>query len=595
MSSVLVAGPAEKNSPFQHATNNEELAKLLSQDSNRVVVVPKKWPWLSDVDLAEHMARFSSLWLVGTEGFDAPTLRRFLNSGRVRGLISPGENFKPLAEKLEQELQKNSKIAAKNKISPEPSEKLHQANERLKALTQAMIGIQRANSIGEIEMVLNEALNPALELSWVRVAFDQQTAGLISPDDSVVEFPFTLKQTPLEGRILFGRKKPNKFAAGEKQFLREITDTASMALERLGKLDEAETLKQQWEATFDSIPHPLCITSEAHVILRTNRAFSQVLGKPFRELLGKNALQVFFPDQKPATLAPNSSLRLSKGDGLMKKEYEVICQTLGFELEGQNARLILFRDITEQLKIERRILESSKLAEIGTIASSIAHELNNPLGGMLSFLQLIRMDLEKTNPLYQDITAMEEGTLRCRDIIQNLLGFARQTGQHNLEPMDVRDAIERAVKLIELQSRSKGLSLKTRVGETPMMVKGEVNALSQSICNLLQNAIDSLVERKEREPAFQGEIEIIADTIEENVLITVRDNGLGIAPEHESQVFTPLFTTKGSESNAGLGLTVAYSIVRDHGGQLEIISQPNNGATAVITLPMLASDYTKQL
>jgi signal transduction histidine kinase len=583
---VVIAGPAD-GSPYEFVANNDELVKSLIQDPHKIVIIPKKWSWLSDADLADHMTRFSSLWLVGTEGFEPSTLRHFMNTGRVRGFIRKGESLAPVIARLEKELKRTSKVKSGEQQQQQQLHLQQEQQQRLRALTQAMIGIQRASSIGEIEMVLNEALNPALQLSWVRIMFEQQSADL-KTDDATVEFPFRLRQTPLEGKILFGRKKPAKFSTSEKQFLQEITDTTSLALERLGKLDEAETLKQQWEATFDSIVHPLCIISADNIILRTNRAFSFVLDKPFRELLGQDAFKTFFPHQTRPLMTPESVIRMSKGEGRMKKDFEVVCHALGFELEGKDARLLLFRDITEQAKIERRILESSKLAEIGTIASSIAHELNNPLGGMLSYLQLIRMDMDKTDPLYQDIMSMEEGTLRCRDIIQNLLGFARLSNKQNLEPISVKDAIERAVKLTELQTRSKGLALRTKIGPIEALVKGELNALSQALCNLLQNSIDSLVERRQLEPGFEGVIEISLDQQGSQYIISVHDNGVGIRPEHERQVFTPLFTTKDSETNAGLGLTVAYSIVRDHYGQMEIISQPGNGATAIITLPAIS-------
>lgn len=281
-------------------------------------------------------------------------------------------------------------------------------------------------------------------------------------------------------------------------------------------------------------------------------------------------------------------IRLSKGEGLQKRDYEVVYQSLGFELEGRDAKLLIFRDITEQLRLERRILESSKLAEIGTIASSIAHELNNPLGGMLSFVQLIRNDLKPEDPLFKDIIAMEEATLRCRDIIRNLLGFARLRQTQALEPMDLRDAVERAVKLVELQSRSKGIQLQVSGRDQEARINGELNSLSQALCNLLQNSIDAVVERMQVEEGFSGAIRIELAHEQGQYRVSVSDNGLGIRPEHESQVFTPLFTTKDSETNAGLGLTVAYSIIRDHAGELEIISQAGSGTTAVITVPELS-------
>lgn len=551
----------------------QQLFDSLSAQPQQVVVLPNKPKWFSAAELADVMRQFPSIWLVGTEGFESAELLRLINTGRVKGIFQNGDNLEAMVAKAQLYLENST-----------PSERgLHESNRRLKALTQAMIGIQRADSIGEIEMVLNEALAPTLGLAWVRIVFANQNLFERLAQGNVASFDFFLKEERLKGKMLFGRADKRKFKVGEKKFLQEITDTASLALGRLGKLEEAETLKQQWEATFDAISHPLCLTTKDNGILRTNLAFSRATGIPFRDLVGKNALRVFFPNLSVEVL--DSPLRLSKGEGLQKREFEIVAQSTGRDPDGTSSRLILFRDVTEQIKLERRILESSKFAELGTIASSIAHELNNPLGGMLSFLQLIRMDLAADDPITADIASMEEATLRCRDIVQNLLGFARLREPQSLSIVDFAQEIRQAVKLIELQTRTCGIDVHVNLPASPTLLIGQPNSLSQAICNILQNSIDAVTERARHEPNFSGRIDVELITGETAYRLRITDNGLGIRPEHEPQVITPLFSTKASETNAGLGLTIAYSIVRDHHGDLEIISHHGAGTTVVLSLP----------
>src|SRR5690606_2311847 len=119
----------------------------------------------------------------------------------------------------------------------------------------------------------------------------------------------------------------------------------------------------------------------------------------------------------------------------------------------------LYHDITKQLKMERQIMESTKLAELGTIGSSIAHELNNPLGGILSFTQLIKMDMSPDHPLYPDIVEMEAGVQRCKEIVQNLLGFTRNPNIDQEDDINLWEVMQRALKIVELQTKSLGVEV----------------------------------------------------------------------------------------------------------------------------------------
>jgi two-component system NtrC family sensor kinase len=243
------------------------------------------------------------------------------------------------------------------------------------------------------------------------------------------------------------------------------------------------------------------------------------------------------------------------------------------------------------------------MAELGTIGSSIAHELNNPLGGMLSFLQLIKMDLDSirselgkpAEPWIEDIIEMEKGARRCRDIVQSLLGFTRKSAHDAVENIDLREVVEQALKITELQTRSMGITVVQELPQTAIETRGQFNALAQALRNFLQNAQEAIAERQRTtsQDKTPGEIKISLrnkfDSARKNMWfeIEICDNGVGFDPAIGDQIYDPMYTTKNPNSNPGLGLTVAQQIIRDHGGHLEISSTKGSGTSAKISLPAL--------
>jgi signal transduction histidine kinase len=202
------------------------------------------------------------------------------------------------------------------------------------------------------------------------------------------------------------------------------------------------------------------------------------------------------------------------------------------------------------------------------------------------------MDLKKTDTHYDEIKQMEAATLRCRDIILNLLSFARKQDLGQFALVDLLSVVARAVKLIELQSKSKGIHIE--IGEFPeFKISGSSNALSQVMTNILQNSIDTLNEKMKLDPLFIGKIGIQAVTENGKLQIRVSDNGMGIPSEIQSQIFNPLFTTRDPALYNGMGLTTAFTIMSEHHGSLEILSQSGSGTTAIITLPIFRQSQSK--
>jgi two-component system NtrC family sensor kinase len=514
------------------------------------------------------------------------------------------------------------RVEARRKSLEEAKEKLLITNHRVEALHRALVAIHRAGSIAEMERLINEALSGALGLSWTRILFQSQarvdglgpfnpkvvalhSAALLRGDDRHKE---TL------GHIHFARSVETPFTRDETSFLGQIADAVSLAIDRLTKLEQSETLKHQWEATFDAIVDPVSLITADYTLVRINRSFAERSNAEPEKVIGRKCFEALFGRTSPCegcevvTGRPLAQLLLATGTNFRLKPartvggpsgnnaiYDVFSQEIQFKHEARALYVNMYHDVSNQLRLERQIVESAKMAELGTIGSSIAHELNNPLGGMLSFLQLIKMDLKGEEAWFGDIDEMETGARRCRDIVQSLLGFTRKSAPDVVETIDLREVVEQALKITELQTRSMGISVHQEIPRDAVELRGEFNAIAQSLRNFLQNAQEAIAERQRSGDAtsgnkLQGEIKVRLSVEPGWCVVEIADNGAGFDPQIGEQIYDPMYTTKDPVANPGLGLTVAQQIIRDHGGRLEISSTRGSGTSAKISFPRLAAE-----
>lgn len=617
-SGVLVVGSLQlKQSEFgaDEVESVREAEKYLSKRKPAVLLFATERGRDFD-DFCEMALRLSpqSLWIVSSDGLKPSQIIHGNNFGNLHDMVDGAED-PTLEEKLKSALEAHgnaaqsakhielfedqssqlkrltneleARVAKRHKGLRKSLKTLEQTKVHLEALHKALLGIHRASTILQMEQTLNEALKPSLNILWVKVRFANQSSLKNIPGAHILAIDLPLTMANNRGEVLFAKPEGKRFSPGEVDFLHELTEALALALSRLSKLEQAETLKAQWQATFDSIPHALCVTNGDFEILKLNSAFQQACPQhTFRSLIGKNCFEVFFGDafRPPVKLDSPFTFRNARVGTNETEHFEVVGERLGLSHDDQPVQLILLRSITEEARFERRIFDASKLAELGTIGSSIAHELNNPLGGMLSFLQLILMDLKKSDEIYAEVKSMEAAVHRCRDIVLNLLSFARKHDLSDMVAIDLNEVIEKSVKLIELQSKSKGISVEfVRPGAA--LIRCSQNALSQALCNILQNSIDAISEKIKSDPLFDGQIKIDLKLTGDKFRLTVHDNGTGIRPEIQNQIFNPLFTTRDPGTYAGMGLTTAFTIISEHHGSLEILSQTGSGTTAIVSLP----------
>ncbi len=501
------------------------------------------------------------------------------------------EKLITLKEELEERIQKREKTLNKSK------ERLVIANHRIQAMHEALIALNKAASLSNMETQLNHSLSDAFALTWVRIVFAHQTDLIQTIEQSkdkksFISVPLYIN-ADLIGYCFFARAKEKKFTKDERDFLDQISETVAIAIDRISKKELSEKLRGQWETTFNAFSDPICITDSKFNIVQTNMAFQEQNRKKTRANTGINAFDVFFDDNTDYLKSKiNEGPVEVRARGIKSDApefYQVSQHTVKLPNTYEQKNVLIFHNITKKKLLERQIIESSKLAELGTISSSIAHELNNPLGGMLNFLQLIQMDLDKDSPHTGDIEAMLSAGKKCKEIIENLLGFSRRTYFDIAENVKLRDLVENVLKLSQLQSKYSNIHIHIVESQKDVAINCDENQVAQAIRNVLQNSIEAIQSELERDSEYDGQIRIEIKTEDKNAVLTISDNGPGIDLSDQSLIINPLFTTKDQNLHSGLGLTIAHQILHQHGGQLEIFSQPMAGTS--VKLSMIQSRF----
>lgn len=232
--------------------------------------------------------------------------------------------------------------------------------------------------------------------------------------------------------------------------------------------------------------------------------------------------------------------------------------------------LCIARDVTENKKLESQLVNTEKLASMGTLAAGVAHELNNPLGVILGFTDLLLEKFDKDSQNHQDLKTIERHSLHCKQVVENLLSFARQ-GEGTSEYCDINDAINEIVGVVKHSLEMNNIELRMKLATGLPKVKGEVRQMQQVFLNLINNAAAAMNEG--------GILEIKTDLGPERgkVRVAVRDNGHGINEEHMDKIFDPFFTTKSEGEGTGLGLFVSHGIVTKYEGTITCESNTEEG------------------
>jgi signal transduction histidine kinase len=219
---------------------------------------------------------------------------------------------------------------------------------------------------------------------------------------------------------------------------------------------------------------------------------------------------------------------------------------------------------------------SEKLASIGLLSAGVAHEINTPLTGISSYIQMLQKKLVDTH-YTQILGKVEAQTDRVARIIKNLLAFARSPSDASFTRVDLKQSLEEILSLIDYKLRNMNIRLSLELKPVPpLYAQGE--RLQQVFINIILNALDAM--------PGGGTLKIRLDQEDGAAVVRISDSGTGIRPEHLSRIFDPFFTTKGVGKGTGLGLSISYAIIKEHDGRIEVRSEAGQGSTFTITLPI---------
>ena len=237
------------------------------------------------------------------------------------------------------------------------------------------------------------------------------------------------------------------------------------------------------------------------------------------------------------------------------------------------------KDITARLHMERQLQQADKLASLGQISTGLAHEINNPLGVMLGYTQLLLRDNTSGTQIYDDLKTIEKHARNCKTVVEDLLKFARST-RTTKSSIDVNECIEEVVSLLGHQFELDNIAVNTRLGRNLPLLIADAEKLKQVLMNLLMNAKQAI--------SGEGMIQVISrpDSSGRYLLVSISDNGCGIPARNIDKIFDPFFTTKPVGEGTGLGLSVSYGIIQDHDGRIEVDSRPGKGITFTLVLPV---------
>ncbi len=234
-----------------------------------------------------------------------------------------------------------------------------------------------------------------------------------------------------------------------------------------------------------------------------------------------------------------------------------------------SAVLCIARDDTENKNLERQLINAEKLASMGTLAAGVAHEVNNPLGVILGFCDLLLLKTDKDTQQYEDLKTIERQGLHCKQVVENLLSFAR-VGEGHSEYSDLNLCLKEIIKVVKHTLEMNDIELITEFDRNIPPVKGDYRQLQQVFLNLINNAIAAM------ENGGNLSIHTSMDRGNRKAVIQFKDNGHGIGPEDMEHIFEPFFTTKPEGEGTGLGLFVSYGIINKYGGIIECVSNTSS-------------------
>ncbi len=407
---------------------------------------------------------------------------------------------------------------------------------------------------------------------------------------SLLVLPILYQETVI-GTLFLRAARRRSFDEQELKFCRVVASAAASAIKNSmlyrsleEKVREQQVTGERVRALFDNSPDIILHLDSDGSIREANRTVERLSGRSRPDILSMRVDGLIEDLPSMVVLASQAlkpgpptryEARLGSPDGA-HRELDV---TVGFLGEGRRGLMLIGRDVTETKEAAAMLQQTEKLSSIGEIVAGVAHELNNPLAGVLGFSQLLAQK-DPEGKFRRDIERIVECADRCQKIVQNLLSFARPARPEK-KPLGLNGILEKTLDLLGPSLRNEGIEVVKEIEPDLPYVLADFHQMQQVLTNLITNAQQAMATGGKPGRLFLGTC--VRDG---RVVMEVKDNGPGIPPEVLPRIFDPFFSTKKQGRGTGLGLSVSYGIVREHGGELRVSTRIGEGTTFSTLLPI---------
>ncbi|MFH0783903.1 MAG: response regulator [Pseudomonadota bacterium] len=435
--------------------------------------------------------------------------------------------------------------------------------------------------------------NPKILLSKTKIflKLDQQKKLLNESNAKLAEANSTLETRVLEQTAGLQEAVQNLQAEIEKRTQAEKTILKA---------------QKEWQEIFEAIGHMTMIIDKDHKIIAANRATLQQTGLSLEEIVGRKCHSIHHHTNQPTKNCPLERM-LEKNDFRVTEEeiealgrsYIISCTPV-FDEQGQLDKIIhIATDITTRNQLKKELIQAHKMEAIGSLAGGIAHDFNNILSAVLGFTDLSLLKVEKGSTLEKDLQQVYAAGIRARDLVKQILTFARKTDE-DLKPVRI-DLVAKEVAKFLRSSIPASIDIIEDIGSKSFVLANPVK-IQQLIMNLCTNASHAMNETGILKISLHDVLLETADLPLDKGMapgpyqrLEISDTGCGIPAEIIDSIFQPFFTTKGIHEGTGMGLAMVHSIVKECGGAVSVASQVGKGSVFTVFLPVTKREEQQEI
>ncbi|TFG45063.1 MAG: PAS domain S-box protein, partial [Dehalococcoidia bacterium] len=391
--------------------------------------------------------------------------------------------------------------------------------------------------------------------------------------------------------------------------LRNIPTVITLARDISARKQAEKAINQaaeEWHTTFDSISDPISIQDSDFTIIRVNKAYAQYYGEKAETIVGKKCFEMSKcgNESRSTSLDCPHAITIKSGKAASHVRFDAIrgkyIEGFTFPILDKHQKTVatvhMTKDITERKKAEKEQQQlrdkaemSSRLAAVGEMAAGIAHEINNPLTGVIGFSELLMDMRDLPEVVLENLKIINDGSIRVKDIVRRMLTFARQPKPQK-STANITELIDNILELRGYVLKTANIHVIRDYEQDLPWVTVDPGQLQQVFLNLIVNAEHAMKKAHDK-----GILIIKTERLDDHIRVSVTDDGLGMSDKVMAKIFQPFYTTKEVDEGTGLGISLSHGIIQEHGGTIRVESVVGLGTTFIIELPITSIEEDSEI